>query len=181
MPASDVAKAATQDLSQTDRKAAIDRALRLKGSARVIDETLADPAWRYVALAVVVLLTLASGIYLVILRIKAVRRRVMRLSYYRVYRNGEEPEGLAVATRHYINLFETPVLFYLGCLVAGVLGPVNTWNLAVTWLYTGLRILQSIIHLTSNRVIWRAYVFFASLFFLVTLWISNVLSLAAKV
>ncbi len=49
----DVAKAAARDLSIEDRKAAIDRALRLKGSARVIDDTLADPAWRYVALAIV--------------------------------------------------------------------------------------------------------------------------------
>ena len=49
----EVAKAATKDLSQAERKTAIDRALRLKGSARVIDETLADPAWRYVALAIV--------------------------------------------------------------------------------------------------------------------------------
>ena len=49
----EVAKAATKDLCQAERKAAIDRALRLKGSARVIDETLADPAWRYVALAIV--------------------------------------------------------------------------------------------------------------------------------
>ena len=36
-----------------EHKAAIDRALRLKGSARVIDEALTHPAWRYVAMAII--------------------------------------------------------------------------------------------------------------------------------
>lgn len=49
----DVAKAVTVEDGALPTAEAIDRALRLKGSARVIDETLAHPAWRYVALAIV--------------------------------------------------------------------------------------------------------------------------------
>ncbi len=104
----------------------------------------------------------------------------MRLSFYRVYHNGEEPEHLAAATRHYVNLFETPVLFYLGCLVAGLLGPLSALPLTAAWGFAKLRVIQSTIHLTSNTVKWRAYTFWASWFFLVALWASNGLSLNAK-
>ena len=129
---------------------------------------------------VVVLLTLVSGFYLATQRLKAVKQRVMRLSFYRVYRDGEEPEHLAAATRHYSNLFETPVLFYMGCLVAALLGPVNVLALIAAWVFAVPRVLQSVIHLTSNRVKWRAYTFFTSWYFLVALWASNGFSLAVK-
>ena len=49
----EVAKALPADSTKEERAATIDRALRLKGSARVVDETMAHPAWRYVALAIV--------------------------------------------------------------------------------------------------------------------------------
>ena len=40
-------------VDKNDRKAAIDRALRLKGSARIINEAMAHPAWRYAAMAII--------------------------------------------------------------------------------------------------------------------------------
>lgn len=49
----DLAKAIPDEAGKKEHGAAIDRALRLKGSARIIDETLAHPTWRYVALAIV--------------------------------------------------------------------------------------------------------------------------------
>ncbi len=49
----DVAKSVTAEEGGEDQAVVIERALRLKGSARVIDETLAHPSWRYVALAIV--------------------------------------------------------------------------------------------------------------------------------
>lgn len=47
------AKALSADSDLKANKAAIDRALRLNGSARVIDEAMTHPAWRYVAMAVI--------------------------------------------------------------------------------------------------------------------------------
>ena len=46
-------KDSLSDVDKKDRKAAIDQALRLKGSARVINEAMAHPAWRYVAMAII--------------------------------------------------------------------------------------------------------------------------------
>ena len=135
-----------------------------------------DTALIWPVLAIVAL-TFASGFYLVSLRFRALRNGAMRLSFYRSYRTGEEPEKIAVATRHYINLFETPVLFYVGCIVAALIGPTASLALSAAWLFVVLRVLQSGIHLTTNNVKWRAYSFFMSWFALLTLWVSNALAL----
>lgn len=128
---------------------------------------------------VLVALTFVSGARLLALRIGALRSREVKLSFYKTYRDGAEPEQIAAATRHYVNLFETPVLFYLGCLVAGLLGPVSTLTLISAWSFTALRAAQSMVHLTNNRVKWRAYAFFSSCLFLLLLWVSNVWILAS--
>lgn len=125
----------------------------------------------------VVGLTFVSGFYMALSRIRAVRKRVMKIAFYRAYRNGEEPENMAIMTRHYTNLFETPVLFYLGCILASLMGPVSSLVLGLAWGFAGLRLVQSTIHLTSNNVKWRAYTFFTSWFLLVGLWASNVAGL----
>lgn len=130
-------------------------------------------------MAVVVALTFASGIRLVTLRMRALRGRTVKLSFYKTYREGAEPENIAAATRHYTNLFETPVLFYLGCLVAGLLGPVSSFTLLCSWAFAALRVTQSAVHLTSNNVKWRAYTFFTGAVFLLALWISNVWALVS--
>jgi hypothetical protein len=40
-------------IARPDISGAIDRALRLKGSARINNEAMAHPAWRYVAMAII--------------------------------------------------------------------------------------------------------------------------------
>ncbi|MBT4739547.1 MAG: hypothetical protein HN793_13500 [Rhodospirillaceae bacterium] len=122
----------------------------------------------------VMALTVVSGAWLLKLRVGALKTRQVRMAFYASYRDGEEPEQVAVATRHYANLYETPVLFYLGCLVAGILGPVGPVALSAAWGFAGLRIAQSLVHLTSNNVMWRANAFWASCVMLFTLWGINI-------
>jgi hypothetical protein len=118
----------------------------------------------------VALLTIGSGAHLAAMRRASVLNRVVPLSFYRVYRAGEEPEKLAAATRHYSNLFETPVLFYLGCICTGLLGEA-TWPVVVPAVgFAAMRTLQSAVHLTSNNVLRRAYCFWTSAIFLIWLW-----------
>jgi len=101
----------------------------------------------------------ASGVHIFRLRLSSLKSGATRRSFYRSYRQGEEPEKIAVATRHYSNLFKTPVLFYMGCLTTAVLGPADLLVLAAAWLFVVLRIIQSLIHLTTNNVKQRAYSF----------------------
>ncbi len=128
----------------------------------------------------VVVLTVLSGIRLITLRIRAMKSGTMRMSFYRSYRGSEEPELIAVATRHYTNLFETPILFYFGCIVAGILDQPSAVTLIAAWGFAGLRITQSLVHLTSNNVKARAYAFFASCLMLFTLWGANIAALISK-
>lgn len=128
---------------------------------------------------VVVALTLVSATRLLALRIRAIRSKAISTAFYKTYRDGTEPEQVAAAARHYTNLFETPVLFYVGCLVASLLGPVSSLALLSAWAFTAFRVVQSTIHLTSNTVRWRAYAFFASFPFLLLLWASNIWALSA--
>lgn len=44
------------------------------------------------------------------LRVGAVGSGEMTVKYYRAYQGADEPEHLRVITRHFINLFEVPVL-----------------------------------------------------------------------
>ena len=73
-----------------------------------------------------VLLTFGVGVVLFRARVRAVREGHTPVSYFRVFQGSPEPEFVAKPTRHFSNLFETPTLFYAGCLaamVAGVAGP----------------------------------------------------------
>ncbi|MBT9096440.1 MAPEG family protein [Methylovulum psychrotolerans] len=60
-----------------------------------------------------VLLTFVIGIWMLRLRIKAVKEGVLNPGYFLLNRGAKLPDGLAKVTQHYANLFEMPVLFYV--------------------------------------------------------------------
>ena len=95
-------------------------------------------------------------------RYMAVTKREVDLNYYKLY-VGEEPEKARVVSRHVINLLETPVLFYLGAIIAFVTAQSGTAILALAWVYVALRLVHSAIHLGPNVVIWRFRVFVLSM------------------
>ena len=66
------------------------------------------------------------------------------------------------AADHFRNLFEMPVLFYLGVLVALALGLRSELLLWLAWAYVALRVAHAAIHLTYNRVMHRFSVYVAS-------------------
>ena len=72
---------------------------------------------------------------------------------------------------NFMNLFETPVLFYTALLLALVLLVNDFLLLQLAWLYVALRAIHSIIHCTYNGVMHRFYVFAASAVVLMGLWV----------
>ncbi|MEE8076849.1 MAG: MAPEG family protein [Candidatus Binatia bacterium] len=48
------------------------------------------------------------------------------------------------------NLFELPVLFYAGCIVAFVTGTVDTLLVGTAWLFVLTRYVHSYFHLTAQ-------------------------------
>lgn len=115
-------------------------------------------------------LTLYCIIRMGFLRYNAVRRGEVHPHFYSLYRGYEEPEKLAAYSRHVVNHFETPVLFYVICVVAYASGQSGTAIVVLAWTYVGLRLVHSYIHLTSNIVVHRFRLFILSVLVIIALW-----------
>ena len=105
-------------------------------------------------------------------RILAVRAGRLRSHAFRLGESAEVPEDVAVPNRNLMNLLEMPVLFYVACIAFYVTRRVNTGVVVMAWVYVGLRLVHSAIHLTSNHVGRRLLAFALSNFVLVALWIT---------
>lgn len=123
-------------------------------------------------------LTLGVIFRLGTMRFAAVRDRRVDPTFYRAYRDSREPEEIAVASRHLINLFETPVLFYVAGILIYVTGQASWPLLLLAWAFVVIRCVHTAVHLTSNRVRVRFRVFLISVLVLALLWIVFGLQLA---
>ena len=72
---------------------------------------------------------------------------------------------------NYRNLFEAPVLFYALCGYLAVTQLTTVLLLACAWGYVLLRAAHTFVHLTSNKVIRRFQLFFASSIVLFGMWL----------
>jgi hypothetical protein len=105
------------------------------------------------------------------LRFSAVRQGEIDPRFFRLFQNAEEPDHLRVYSRHLANLFEAPVLFYVVVIIAFVTQQTGILPLSLAWAYVVFRYAHSYVHLTSNRVMTRFYLFALSWIFLVLLWV----------
>ena len=106
------------------------------------------------------------------LRVGAVLYGTMDVEFYKTYDKGEEPEAFRVVTRHFINLFEMPVLFYVGVIMAYVTQQVTFWLVGLAWAFVLLRLFHAYVHLTSNDVPTRLSGYASSGLMLLAFWIS---------
>ncbi len=121
-----------------------------------------------------VLLTFTALVILFRSRVRAVREGHVPVTYFRLYQGAAEPESTAKPARHFTNLFEAPVLFYVACLAAMVLH-VNGYAMQVlAWIYVAARLVHSCIHLGGNRLRWRVRSYFLSWIVLLAMWIGLV-------
>jgi hypothetical protein len=111
------------------------------------------------------------------MRFTAVARREMDPRFYATYDDGQEPPHMRVVTRHFINLFEVPVLFYVGAILAYVTDQVTYWLIGCAWLYVALRYVHTWVHLGTNDVLTRFRVYGASGIVLLVLWTSLLVQL----
>ena len=108
------------------------------------------------------------------LRIKAVSAREISLRYFETYQGESEPEHLRIHSRHLVNLFEVPVLFYVITLINILAGVTTIVDISLAWSYVALRFLHTYIHLTTNPVALRFRVFVISALMLAALWVSTI-------
>ena len=103
-----------------------------------------------------------------------------------------DPQSLATAEKaakklenvtaadNFANLLETPLLFYAICIISYVAGEVTQPQLLLAWVYVGLRMLHSLIHVTYNRVIHRWIVYVTSTVCLFAMWVNFALALLTR-
>ncbi len=127
---------------------------------------LALPAFAMVLLTIIVLFTLAAR------RFKAAKNKQVDPNYYKLYRGDSgEPDEIRKVLRNYTNLYEAPVLFYLGIVFAILFKVESNFLLYTAWIFVAFRYIHSYVHCTSNRIKWRFRSFLLSLIALITYWI----------
>jgi hypothetical protein len=75
------------------------------------------------------------------------------------------------ASDNFRNLFEAPVLFYALCGYLAITQLTTMLLLACAWGYVLLRAAHTFVHLTSNKVIRRFQLYFASSMVLFAMWL----------
>lgn len=121
-------------------------------------------------MATMVLLTFCIMVVMLRGRIRAVRTGEANPGYYKTYQEGGEPREAAQFTRHVVNMFESPTLFYAAGVAGMVTGQNATVMLALAWLYVALRVVHAFIHTGSNKLMPRMRVYFGSLLVLLGMW-----------
>lgn len=126
--------------------------------------------WLLYPMLAMVVLTFAVGVTMYRRRVAEMKRRRVR------------PQSVATSAQmaaaledtgpadNFRNLFETPVLFYAGLLVAYAAKLASPALLAVAWAYVAARVVHSVIHCTSNVVMRRLAAFLTSFALLALLW-----------
>lgn len=106
-------------------------------------------------LAAMVLLTFLVWLRLYQTRIGEMKRR--RIHPQSVATSAQMAAGVedSRAADNFRNLFELPVLFYVGVLLAIQSGAGGAWLLGLAWAFVALRYLHSFIHCSYNRVMDR--------------------------
>jgi hypothetical protein len=136
-----------------------------------------DAALVYPMLAMVVLTAYVLSM-LFRRRTRAVKKGQVSRRFFGVYQGELEPEEAAKASRHFTNLFEAPVLFYVACVTAIATRQVTVLAVLLAWAYVALRAAHAYIHLGANRLRQRIPVYFASWGVLLALWITIALRVA---
>ena len=98
-------------------------------------------------------LTLVVALMLLRARFRAGYRRQVNLGDFRYGESERVPPEARLPSRNLSNLFEFPVLFYVGCVILFVTGAVDAAGLALAWAHVACRALHGLIHLTST-IIW---------------------------
>ena len=120
----------------------------------------------------VALVTLTFAVLLLI-PVRRFRAGIAGQIRYDDFKYGESarvPPEVSIPNRNMMNLLELPLLFYVGCLDYLVIGRVDEYALLLAWLYVGLRVVHSAIHVTYNRVRHRLIAFALSNVVLVMFW-----------
>jgi hypothetical protein len=108
-----------------------------------------------------VLWSFVMGFWLYFTRIGAVIKYKVVYDPYRPNAefHNQLPSRVRWKADNYNNLMEQPTLFYAVVITLALLGQDNTLNVALAWMYVGLRVVHSLVQALVNIVLLRLAVF----------------------
>ena len=104
-------------------------------------------------------------------RVRSILRRDLSGRYFELFQGGTPPETVVKVGNHFHNLMEMPPLFYVVCILIMVMGTSDGLFVILAWIYVGLRVAHSLVHLTCNFVPLRFSFFFAGTIVLLAMWL----------
>ncbi|WP_119328736.1 MAPEG family protein [Cysteiniphilum halobium] len=132
---------------------------------------MSTTAWS-IPIIVMMILTIISVFITLFSRIQAIRKNKISLDDLRTmdFCKKEHP-WLEITSRHLDNLFQLPMLFYI-CFMIILLNPELMkigYFLVLGWLFVSFRVINSLVHLTTNNLSLRLCSFLLSTSFLFTI------------
>ena len=122
-----------------------------------------------------VILTCAVMIFSFRARVAAIKKGEIAIKYFKTFEGGNPPEAVVKAGRHFSNLFEVPVLFYAGLIIAMMMPLTGFWIQVWAWLFVVARILHAAIHLGPNKIRPRMLAYALGWVAVLAIWISLLL------
>ncbi len=105
----------------------------------------------------------------------------MDARFYKTFQgDAGETRSAAQRTRHFVNLFENPVLFYAACITAMVVGQGSGAMVLLAWVFVICRVLHAVVHLGSNRILPRMTVYGVGWVVLLAMWVMLVIRVASS-
>ena len=130
-----------------------------------------SPHTIFYPMAALVALTMAAVTAVALLRFRAVGRGEVSEDFYQLFRGEGRPDLEAKLSRHYQNLLELPILFYVVGLAIFAAGIEDRTFVNLLWLFVAIRIVHMAVHVSYNRPAHRAAAFALGLFVLIAVWI----------
>jgi len=121
-------------------------------------------------LLVEVLLTFLLGLWLGVLRARAVAGRAVRVRDI-VLGQKAWPGRVQQVSNSFQNQFEVPVLFYLVVVLAIQTGRIGPLLVGLAWGFVVLRLVHAAIHVTTNKLRPRFMAFLGATVVLAAMWL----------
>lgn len=130
-----------------------------------------NPVEIFYPVTALALWTLAVLLLIPYKRFRAAFAKQVTAADFRYGESASVPVDVSLPNRNMMNLLEIPVLFYVLCVSLFVTNYVDPVFMQGAWLYLGLRMAHSVVHLSYNNVMHRLALFAASNVVLTLMWV----------
>jgi len=116
-----------------------------------------------------VLVSFTTLVLLFLARTASVSEGKVSAGFFKTYQGQTEPEKNLKLSRHFVNLFESPVLFYAVCISAMATENASATFQYIAWGYVLARV-HAIVHIGANTLQYRIAAYFSGWTILLVLW-----------